>query len=266
MPQGTTEDALQHTVRTPLTRRFRTPLPLTLVGLVVAGLLWLSVGLFAPVAAPAPVRTPAPVTVPATAPAPVRAPVRVPAPAPAEPVREPVPAPRGVTLIETATDRRSLPIDFDPRAFDPLAYLPRAQALARASMPDAVLTTFEVSGLFTGNAVDLTASKEFHADYWFRSPAKSAADPRLRDEDQDLPCLHYVVVSAKRIETYTTDSFRGCREKPLPRIACPLAAAFRQAKADGLKDAAKAMSISWLSDGWYFNLGDDAGSMSVRCP
>ena len=164
-------------------------------------------------------------------------------------------------MIETATDRRELPIDFDPRAFDAVAYLAKAQALARAKFPDAVLTTFDVSGLFTGDLVDLTLSREFHADYYFRSPAKSDSDPRLRDEDQDIPCLHYVVVSAKKIESYTAESFRGCKEKPLPRIACSIGAAVKQAK-----NPAKAMNVSWLHDGWYLDFGDDDGSMTVECP
>ena len=165
-----------------------------------------------------------------------------------------------MTLIESATDRQTLPIDFDPRAFDPLGYLPRAQALARAKMPDAVLTNFNVSGLFSGELVDLTASREFEAEYYFRSPEKSVADPRLRDEDQDIPCLYYVIVSAKKIETHTAESFRSCKEKPLPRIQCPISAALRQA------DTSKAMNVSWLADGWYLDFGGSKGSTSVACP
>jgi hypothetical protein len=127
-----------------------------------------------------------------------------------------------------------------------------------------VLTNFDVSGLFSGDLVDLTPSREFEANYWFRSPAKSVADPRLRDDDQDIPCLYYVVVSAKKIEAYTADSFHSCKEKPLPRIQCSIAAAIGQAKTAGLKDPARAMSLSWLADGWFVDADDD--SISVACP
>jgi hypothetical protein len=107
----------------------------------------------------------------------------------------------------------------------------------------------------------MTLSREFHADYYFRSPAKSVADPRLRDEDQDIPCLHYVVVSAKKIESYTAESFRSCKEKPLPRITCSIGTAVKQAPPHS-----KAMNISWLHDGWFLDFGVDDSSMSVECP
>ena len=194
---------------------------------------------------------------------PRRAPAVVEAPPPAP---EPAPVAKGVTLIETSSDRTKQPVDFDAHAFDPLGFLPRAQALARARMPDAVLTSFSVSGLFAGDQVDLTLSKQFSADYYFRSPAKSVADPRLRDDDQDIPCLTYVVVTAKTIETFTAESFNGCHEKPLPKMKCSLSDAFRKAKADGFADQGKSMKISWLSDGWFFNFEGPNGSMSVACP
>ena len=291
---GTTDDAFDQTVRSPMTRRFRNPLPFIAIGVVFVG------GVIGVLAGRRPPPEPPPVAVLVPPPLPV-APVVVvdagavasvapvvevdagvrkkrvsPLPAPLPPAssgptalargeREAVVAPvlaaKGVTLIETATDRRELPIDFDPRAFDAVAYIARAQALARANFPDAVLTTFNVSGLFTGDLVDLTLSRDFEADYYFRSPAKSVADPRLRDEDQDIPCLHYVVVSAKKIESYTAESFRGCKEKPLPRIACSIGAAVKQAP-----NPAKAMNVSWLHDGWYLDFGSDDGSMSVGCP
>lgn len=277
--QGTTEDALGQTVRTPVTRRFRRPVPLIgLVVLVIGGgfMAWSERPLdsargervLAPAPAPAPPPAPAlkPPTVHpeqsrGTPPAPKPAPAVVAAVTPPKPLDSARGERTGVTLIETGADRKDLPIDFDPRAFDAVAYIARAQALARAQMPDAVLTNFNVSGLFTGDLVDLTPSREFHADYYFRSPAKSVVDPRLRDEDQDIPCLHYVVVSAKKIESYTAESFRSCTEKPLPRIACSVGAAVKQAP-----ESSKAMNVSWLHDGWYLDFGASAGSMSVDCP
>jgi hypothetical protein len=282
MPQGTTEDAFGQTVRTPLTRKFRKPLPIVLVVVLIGGAVVvarreppqvatgeLDAGVKVVLPEVIDAGTELAVVAEPVAPPPkkvdkkvvARAVVRVADAGPVAPEVNPEPARTGVTFIETGTNRRDLPVDFDPRAFDAVAYIARAQALARAQMPDAVLTTFNVSGLFAGELVDLTASREFHADYYFRSPAKSVVDPRLRDEDQDIPCLHHVVVSAKKIESYTAESFRSCKEKPLPRIACSIGAAVRQAPAP-----MKAMNVSWLHDGWFLDFGTSDGSMSVTCP
>jgi hypothetical protein len=284
--QGTTEDALDQTVRSPMTRRMRSPVPfIAIFVIVVCGTAGVLVGRRTPeLPAPTPVLAPV-IVAPPPSPAPVvvapvvedagvvvaEVVVRKPkghalTPTLSRGEREvidagPLLAAKGVTIIETGTDRRDLPVDFNPRAFDAVAYIAKAQALARANYPDAVLTNFNVSGLFTGDLVDMTLSKEFHADYYFRSPAKSVADPRLREEDQDIPCLHYVVVSAKKIESYPAESFRACKEKPLPRIQCSIAAAVKQAP-----EPNKAMNVSWLQDGWYLDFGASDGSMSVSCP
>ncbi len=281
MEQGTTEDAFEQTLRSPRKRKFPFILLAVVViavGLVVTPFLPSEVeGVFAvdagvAITAPTPVIPRAveglpPVDAGSGPSTPLRAnggprPKKKSDPSTALGVTGGVPAASisGVTMIETATDRRILPVDFDPRAFDAIAYIARAEALARANMPDAVLTNFNVSGLFTGDLVDLTLSREFHADYYFRSPAKSVVDSRLREEDQDIPCLHYVVVTAKKIESYTAESFRSCKEKPLPRIKCPIGAAVRQATNPG-----RAMNVAWLHDGWFLDFGED-GSMSVDCP
>ena len=316
-PQGTTEDALGNTVRTPLTRRFKFVRPLqvsVVVLLVVLGGGWLAdvrrvaprheegTGAAPPIAAPVAPR-PSEAVKPSQPPkdpeagsvaAPPAAPgAERPAPRPlakrqqggpgpkpeaaavgAPPVAvalatpEPLaPAPRqGVTMIETAKDRSVIPADFDPKAFEPLVFLRRAEALARARMPDVVLVSFDVSGLFSGERVDLTLSKEFEANYVFRSPKLSVADPRLRDDDQDIPCLIHVEATAKHIETFVGESYSGCKEKQLPRIACPLSYALGRAEVEAPDKARKSMSISWLADGWYLNFGSSDGSLSVRCP
>ena len=269
MPQGTTEDALGNTVRTPVTRQFRKRLPIALIVLAVISLPLLAKrGEGRGEGQNKPLIIPTAVAVQPSKPEPTR-PLRPKAVTPrviedAGATRPPA-APKGVQLIETATDTTSLPIEFDARAFDALAFLNRAQALARERMPDAVLITFDVMGLFDGDRVDLTASEQFEANYWFRSPAKSLANPRLRDEDQDIPCLLYVVVTAKKIELHTVTSSHGCKEKQLPRMACSISAVTRQAKTLGF-ETAMPMKFTWLSDGWYVDLGADRRSETVACP
>jgi hypothetical protein len=192
------------------------------------------------------------------------APEAVPTPA-VETAPMPVRAPSGVTIIETGKDRSSRPIDFDPKNFDAVGFLPEAQKLARQRMSDAVLVELSVEGVLNDGRVDLTLTRHFSADYFFRSPSLSTANPALSDDDQDLRCLFYVVVSAKEIETYTTTSIRGCHERPLPKISCPLPTAASAALAQGGVPGHVAKA-SWLKDGWYFNYGDELPSFTVRCP
>jgi predicted Ser/Thr protein kinase len=162
--------------------------------------------------------------------------------------------------------RVSLPLDFDPTRFDPYGYLPRAQALARERMDDAVLIDFSVDGVFADGHADLTLAPGYDVDYFFRSPSRSRDDPRVPDADEELPCLTYVVVSAKEVAVFTTDSFRGCKEPERPRITCPLARAARAAIAQG-GSATSVATASWLGDGhWFFSYGDEVPSLTVKCP
>lgn len=161
-------------------------------------------------------------------------------------------------------DRELLPIDFNPKSFDPLAYLARASRLARERMDDAALIDFSVDGVFVDGHVDLTLARGYEANYYFRSPKKSVDDPLLPDDDEEIPCLTYVVVSAKAIEVFTAKSFHGCKEKFLPPITCPLPRAAQKAQEQGgIPD--RVAKASWLLDGWFFDYGDDGPVVSVKC-
>jgi hypothetical protein len=167
-------------------------------------------------------------------------------------------------VVETGAERVTLPIDFDPKNFDAVGFLPEALRLARQRMSDAVLVDFSVDGVFADGHVDLSLTKDFEANYFFRSPSRSLANPVLPDEAQELRCLTYVVASATHLELFTTTSFRGCHEPALPAISCPLPKAAAAALAQGGLST-RVAKASWLRDGWYFSYGDQGPSFTVRC-
>jgi serine/threonine protein kinase len=61
----------------------------------------------------------------------------------------------------------------DLRAFDTSAFLPTAHAMALQYFSDAKLTSFYADGIAPTGLVNLTASKDFHVIYSFRSPSRS---------------------------------------------------------------------------------------------
>jgi len=63
------------------------------------------------------------------------------------------------------------------KAFDPMAFLPRAQALAAQHFSDAQLTSFYFDGVTPTGIMDLTASDDFNVIYSFRSPSRSVPPP-----------------------------------------------------------------------------------------
>jgi hypothetical protein len=179
----------------------------------------------------------------------------------------------GVRRIETARDRQELPFprELDPRRFDALGFLARARALALALEPDALLIDFDVDGVYPDGHVDLTASADFEASYYFRSPRLSRRAPGLPlNVDTTQRCLIYVVVSAKQIEVYRTESQKSCSERPRPAWRCSLREVWERARKqdpNAPKGQNLVANVSWLWDGWFLNYGEiggkDQGSTSV---
>jgi hypothetical protein len=83
----------------------------------------------------------------------------------------------GVVIGSQTTKRPgapAAPIDFDPKRFDVLAYLPKARALARKIHPDAEFTEFEFyENVRRDGFADLTLRTESTSYYEFRSPKAS---------------------------------------------------------------------------------------------
>jgi hypothetical protein len=205
-----------------------------------------------PVAAPPPVATPPPardagvIDAPPVAPAP---------PAP------PDAAPTAVALRPGA--RISQPRDYDPRRFDALAYLAKAQSLARQLAPDAALTQFDVDGVGADGRADLTLSSDFDATYEFRSPAASRRPDVPRGVEVEIPCMVYVVADRARVEAYVVTR-DACREPLRPRPRCTLAQVWARALS-GRAPAGSVAQLDYLWDGWFVQFEDVSESVPDDC-
>jgi serine/threonine protein kinase len=87
-----------------------------------------------------------------------------------------------------------LPDNVNPRAFDPLAFFPQAQARAQQEFADAMLTSLQVKGVWQSSYVDLFAVPDGAAIYWFRS-AEASKPPSSFPTNIDFENRCLVVVS-----------------------------------------------------------------------
>ena len=178
----------------------------------------------------------------------------------------PLPAPGG----PAARDEISRPADYDPRRFDPVAYLPRAQNLARELLPDAQLTSFEFDPVFSDGRVDLTLDGR-DREYEFRSPERSAFPAgRPRNMPIDRKCRVHVEIGvrAATARVLTSDS---CDARVVRAPRCSLASVWKRALAAGTPGDLVAR-IGWLHDEtWFFDVdlagvGGGVTSFADRCP
>ena len=74
----------------------------------------------------------------------------------------PLPQPRNssVKFVATGKTTKRLPPDYDPKAFEPLPYLARAEALAKAEMGDAQFVDFDDAGVGSAGTIDLSLHKD----------------------------------------------------------------------------------------------------------
>jgi len=169
--------------------------------------------------------------------------------------------------------RSHYPIDYDPKHFDAMAYLPKALVLARAVYPDVGFVRFDMVNVYPDGHADLTLTDD-SASYLFRSPSHSA---RPTDVPANLPvdiaCYVEVTVGPKTIDVRArgmdpTDP--NCKW-PVRRLpTCSMAAVWAQAKQVGAKPNTIA-KVAFLEDGKWFFDNEYAGeglvqSFSDRCP
>ncbi len=143
--------------------------------------------------------------------------------------------------------------DFNPKAFDAVAYLPKARKLAKQIYPDAILTEFDISGVAANGKSDLTLAN-FDATYNFRSPSHSARTLPI-GVDEDRPCWVYVEVNQKGV-TARIVTWDECKGKRRPNPKCTLEQVWKKSDAIGNPKAkAKALAkITYLWDGWFFDI------------
>jgi predicted Ser/Thr protein kinase len=162
------------------------------------------------------------------------------------------------------------PADYDPRRFDPVAYLPKAQKLARELLPDAQLTTFEFDPVFPDGHVDLTMDGRDRG-YDFRSPARSAFPAgRPRNLPLERMCRVMVELGVRTVSARVVSS-DACDDRLIRAPRCSFASVWKQALARGVQPDLVAR-IGWLFDEtWFFDTdlagkGGGVSSFADRCP
>ena len=197
-------------------------------------------------------------------------------PTPTTPVARTTPATKpGVTLenvkiIQTGGKEITAPADYDAKHFDPMAYLPKAVAMAQKLYPDAKLTRFDFVPVRSNGVVDLTM-KDAEGSYWFRSAEHSKRPSDVpRNVPVDRACMIYVELEPKLITAriVTNDD---CDDRLVRMPRCKLADVWQQAIKAGVPNDFVA-KISWLYDEkWFFdsdlaNNGDgETTSFEDRC-
>jgi hypothetical protein len=162
--------------------------------------------------------------------------------------------------------RFSVKPDFDTRKFDAIAYLPKAQKLAREIMSDAFLVEFDVEAVHPSGLADL---KFGSATFEFRSPSRSARPSDVPEGVAvDIECMVYVEVTHKEIEVFPTTR-EECNRKKRPTPRCSLGEVWDKAKASGARSSGNVVAkIDYLWDGWTLGIGDSEFYESFRddCP
>ena len=144
--------------------------------------------------------------------------------------------------------------------FDPLAYLPRARALARQIYPDAELTEFEFyENVLPDGWVDLTLKSSSTSYYEFRSPSHSVFPPTRNATNDDIPCYVVVDITASSVRA----RIREDDECNHPLRAPPRCTFAQVWKLSGTKDTIPA-TIGFLTDGQWFFDHDHAAKRSGK--
>jgi len=161
------------------------------------------------------------------------------------------------------------PADYNPKNFDPVAYLPKAEALAQQLIPDAKLTNFEFDPVFPDGHVDLTMEGR-DREYNFRSVEKSARPPNLpRNVPVERACVVHVEVGVREV-TATIRKTEDCDDKLVRKPRCRFAGVWKQALAAGTPRDVVAR-IGWLHDEqWFFDVdlegkGGGVSTFADRC-
>jgi hypothetical protein len=163
------------------------------------------------------------------------------------------------------------PADYNPARFDPVAYLPHAQALARQLVPDAQFVELEFDPVFSDGHVDLAKGRDH--DYEFRSPSRSARPAGVPGNAKvERACMVHVEMSPASA-TASVRSSETCDARTQGPPRCHMPAIWKQALAAGTPSDYVAR-LGFLRDGtWFFDSDPDStgkgGSVSTfadRCP
>jgi len=162
-----------------------------------------------------------------------------------------------VTMIETGelhgkSTIRKAP-DYNPKAFDAVAYLPKARKLAKQIYSDSILVEFDVEGVGANGKSNL-ALANFEATYNFlsRSHAKRTMPIGV---DEDRPCWVYVEVDKNGVTARIVERDE-CKGKARPNPKCSMRDVWKRSDSLGTPAAkSKAVAhVTYLWDGWFFDI------------
>ena len=148
--------------------------------------------------------------------------------------------------------------DYDPAAFDPIAWLPKARARAREIMGDAQLIELQTFNVSRTGRLSLTiGGRRYPTTYTFRSPAASRP-PANAPAGTKLAQHCRVNVDAYADTVVASVVAAGGCTLPLVRDPprCKLTAIWERAIADGI-DPKSVGHIAYRPTGWFFTDPND---------
>ena len=171
----------------------------------------------------------------------------------------------GITVISTAKEAEkkgfkpfTRPAGVNTKAFNAIAFLPKAKRLAREMMSDAELIQFDVEGVSPSGRVNLHKSYG-EASFWFRSKKRSKRDPNLpRGTEEEIACVVYVDVNRGNVEVYAVTREK-CTERFDPAPLCSLAQLWKKAYARGAPKGTWIAKVQYDKRGWFFDIADGEG-------
>jgi hypothetical protein len=168
----------------------------------------------------------------------------------------------GVIIINTPPKKTlTVAADYDAKHFDPIAYLPKAVALARKLAPDAELTEISFDPVYPDGHVDLTQKfgDIIHHDYELRSPSQSVVPAGTPSNvHPDLPCRIDVEVEPGGV-TAAILMTEHCDTKLVRSPRCSFAQVMQAAMSRQIGGGDAVVRISWLSDNAWFVDGHPYG-------
>ncbi len=139
----------------------------------------------------------------------------------------------GAALTAPGEAEEAEEAEFDDEHFDVQAFLPKAEALAQAEIPDAKMIAMDVQGASPEGIVNFTIQSGSTVLYRFRSPERSKPPAGFPTNAAfESNCLVYVMVQGSGVNTYVLDKW-ACNTPITGRPRCSIKAVFKKAKALG---------------------------------
>ncbi|MBI5534001.1 MAG: protein kinase [Deltaproteobacteria bacterium] len=148
---------------------------------------------------------------------------------------------------------------FNPRRFDAVAFVARAQAIARGHQPDAELSSIQLEGVGSDGLIDLAGAS-----------GRSAVYTWLSTRAAEKSCVVSVAASADGV-TSIESNVGGCGRPRIPPPNCDLVRVLGKARASGGFDAGTPVSAVYSSEltggvFWVVRQGAKTLQIADDCP